>query len=361
MKLQVRPQIDESLERLPERAPQNTDYAALKRRVQEAGLLDRQPAYSLLVIATNAVLILVCLWLLVVFQNPWVRALDAVFLGLVSAQLGFQLHDSGHRQMFAKSWKNELVGLLTADVLLGMSYGWWVDKHNRHHGKPNQIDMDPDIDIGVISYTRDQALEKRGLMKFIAAYQAYMFFPLLFGLAWSMHVTGTTFLIKQRTRFRTLELLVLPAHAIGYLVLMVALVGPWQALMVIVIQKCVGGFCLASVFAPNHKGMLQLGPGETLDFLRAQVLTARNVRANPVTDLFYGSLNYQIEHHLFPGMARNKTRRAQKIVRQFCNEIGVEYYETSIVQSYREILSFLHEVGEPLRRGTRPKIDQAPA
>jgi fatty acid desaturase len=79
-------------------------------------------------------------------------------------------------------------------------------------------------------------------------------------------------------------------------------------------------------------------------------LTARNVRGGAATDLLYGSLNYQIEHHLFPAMPRCNMRKAQLIIRDYCAEIGIPYYETSVAQSYREILSFLHEVGEPLRR-----------
>ena len=332
---------------------QVSDYARLKARVAEAGLLHRQPGFYIVVLITNTLLLVLGLGLLLLFTNPWLRALDAVFLGVISGQLGFQLHDSGHNQMFEQKWKNKLIGIITGDVLLGMSYGWWVDKHNRHHGQPNHIDLDPDISIGVIAYNRDQLPEKRGLLRFIAAYQAYLFFPLLFGLAWSMHVTGVKFLLAKRTQLHNTELVVLAIHLVLYIALMVALVGPLQALMVIVIQKCVGGFYLAAVFAPNHKGMPQIEEGQTLDFLRSQVLTSRNVRSHPATDLLYGALNYQVEHHLFPGMARNKVKKAQGIVRDYCGEVGVPYYETSILQSYREILSFLHEVGEPLRRRGR--------
>ena len=316
----------------------------------EAGLLHRQPGFYIVVLITNTLLLTLSLALLLVFTNPWARALDAVFLGIISGQLGFQLHDSGHNQMFETKWKNRLIGIITGDVLLGMSYGWWVDKHNRHHGQPNHVDLDPDISIGVIAYNREQLAEKKGLLRFIAAYQAYLFFPLLFGLAWSMHVTGVKFLLSKRNGLHQTELVVLAFHLVLYIALMVSLVGPLQALMVIVIQKCVGGFYLAAVFAPNHKGMPQIEEGVSLDFLRSQVLTSRNVRSHPATDLLYGALNYQVEHHLFPGMARNKVKKAQAIVRSYCAEIGVPYYETSILQSYREILSFLHEIGEPLRR-----------
>jgi hypothetical protein len=70
-----------------------------------------------------------------------------------------------------------------------------------------------------------------------------------------------------------------------------------------------------------------------------------------LTDIWYGALNYQIEHHLFPTMARNRVARAHRIVLDFCTERGISYSETSILQSYREILHFLHEVGAPLREG----------
>jgi hypothetical protein len=48
-------------------------------------------------------------------------------------------------------------------------------------------------------------------------------------------------------------------------------------------------------------------------------------------------------------MPRLNMRRAQPIVRQFCQERGIEYYETSFFMSYRELLGFLNEIGAPLR------------
>ncbi len=90
-----------------------------------------------------------------------------------------------------------------------------------------------------------------------------------------------------------------------------------------------------------------------LDFLRKEVLTSRNVRSHPLTDLSYGALNYQIEHHLFPTMARNRVREAHVIVRGFCEERRIPYHEVSMFQSYRELLGFLHEVGALLRARRR--------
>jgi fatty acid desaturase len=321
----------------------------LKRRVKDAGLLEKQPWYYALCITANLGMLLICLLLLVVLRNPWLVALNAVAMALVSGQLGFQLHDAGHKQMFEQNWKNHLVGYLTGNGLLGMSFGWWVDKHNRHHASPNHVDDDPDINNLAIAYNREQALERRGPMRWLAAYQAFAFFPMLFFLGISMHVSSFVHLGSPSAKRRWLELGLIAGHAVAYFGVLFLLLGPWLAIMVIAIHKGVAGFYMASVFAPNHKGMPQVDDEDKLDFLRLQVLTARNVRAGAATDLWYGSLNYQIEHHLFPAMPRNRVRATHRIVREFCGEVGVAYYETSMIQSYRELLAFLHEVGQPLR------------
>jgi fatty acid desaturase len=86
------------------------------------------------------------------------------------------------------------------------------------------------------------------------------------------------------------------------------------------------------------------------DFLRRQVLTARNVRGSWFTDLALGGLNHQIEHHLFPSMPSPHLRKARPIVRRYCQDLGVDYRETGLISSYRQALVSLHRAGAPLRR-----------
>jgi fatty acid desaturase len=85
------------------------------------------------------------------------------------------------------------------------------------------------------------------------------------------------------------------------------------------------------------------------DFLRRQVLTARNVRGNWLVDFALGGLNYQIEHHLFPSMPRPNLRRAQPIIAQFCRQHGLSYSQTTLWRSYAQALHHVHQVGRPLR------------
>jgi fatty acid desaturase len=130
---------------------------------------------------------------------------------------------------------------------------------------------------------------------------------------------------------------------------------PLQALLFIAVHRGLFGTYLVSIFAPNHKAMPLLDRDTKVDFLRRQVLTSRNVVAHPITDFWYGGLNYQIEHHLFPRLPRNKLPEAQRIIRGFCREHSIAYHETSVLQSYREILQHLHRVGAPLREAGKTR------
>jgi len=87
---------------------------------------------------------------------------------------------------------------------------------------------------------------------------------------------------------------------------------------------------------------------EATDFLRLQVLTARNVRGSRIVDFVYGGLNYQIEHHLFPTLPRNNLRRVTRLVKDYCAARGVLYTETTVVGSWREILGHLASVSRAL-------------
>lgn len=327
-----------------------SDYAELKRRIREAGLLGPEPWFYRVSITANTLLFVLCFVTFGLWHQAWTEALGAVALGLVTGQLGFQLHDAGHHQMFARARANHLVGLVTGDLLVGISYAWWADEHTRHHANPNHMERDPDVENVALAYSLEQVLARPAPLRLIAKYQAFLFVPLASLAGLSMQAQGVRYLIRTRCRGRRLEAVALVVHAIAYVGLLVYLLGPGGAVLVIVIHQVVSGLYLASVVAPNHQGMPQIDAGSEEDFFRRQVLTTRNVRGGRLTDYWFGSLNLQIEHHLFPRMTRLNLRRAQPIVKQYCQELAVPYHETSVIQTYRELFSFLHQVGAPLRR-----------
>jgi fatty acid desaturase len=332
-------------------APDNQSYAALKKLILEKGLLEKQPGFLTYKIILSFGMLAASVAVLFLIDNPWIQLLNAAYMAFVFGQIGFIAHDTGHRQGFHTTGQNDFFGLLHANLLIGMSYGWWMDKHNQHHAQPNREDTDPDIAIPVIAFSEKSALEKRGIPRFIVKYQKFFFLPLLLFESYSLHIGSLIFFVKKKNwKYRQIEIMLFLLHLIGYFTIIFSALGLWMGLAFVFIQQALFGLYVASVFAPNHKGMLIVGKDEQMDFLRLQVLTARNVRAHPITDFWYGGLNYQVEHHLFPSMARNQLREAQVIIRKFCEDQQISYYETSIINSYVEILDYLHVVSAPLRR-----------
>ncbi|GAA2593403.1 acyl-CoA desaturase [Dactylosporangium fulvum] len=335
----------------PRAAAPGSDYADLLHRVKAAGLLRRRYGYYLMKIAVTGALYVAAWAVFAVLGDSWWQLTVAALLAVMFTQIGFLGHDAGHRQIFRSRWANDLAGLLLANLAVGLSYGWWVDKHNRHHAHPNQEDRDPDLDIGALAFTAGQARAKRGpVTRFIARRQRYLFFPLLLLEALQLHVSSVRALAGPRLRHRFRETLLLLLHVAGYLAAVLLVLSPLKAAVFIVVQQALFGLYLGCSFAPNHKGMPVLPVHGRTDFLRRQVLTARNVRGSWLVDSALGGLNYQIEHHLFPSMPRPNLRRAQALVRSFCRQHDVSYCETTLLRSYAQALQHLHDVGRPLRR-----------
>jgi fatty acid desaturase len=331
-------------------APQRgSDYAELSRQVKEAGLLERRPRYYAWKIAVTIGLLAAGWAVFAVVGNSWWQLVVAVFLAVVFTQIGFLGHDAGHRQVFGTRRANYVAGVLLGNLGIGLSYGWWVDKHNRHHAHPNTEGADPDIAVGALAFTAGQARSSRGLARLVIRYQAYLFFPLLLLEAVNLHVASVRALTRRSARRRSWERALITVHCAGYLTAVFLVLSPVRAVVFIIVQQGLFGLYLGCSFAPNHKGMPILDAAGQSDFLRRQALTSRNVRGGWLTDFALGGLNYQIEHHLFPSMPRPNLRRSQALIEAFCQQRGVPYCQASLVGSYAQAVRHLNAVGRPAR------------
>ena len=320
-----------------------SDYSQLMARVRAEGLLERSVRNYFVRFAALAVLFAGGLVLLVTVGSSWWQLAVAAYWAVVFAQLGFLGHDAGHQQIFPSRRRNDRLGLWLSNLVIGLSYSWWIDKHNRHHRHPNDVERDPDVARNVIAWTPAQASLQRGALKFVARHQAALFFPFLVFEALNLHVGSVRSLLAQPRRQWT-ELLLLTAHVTIVAVVLLSVMSPWQALAFVAVHQALLGLYLGGSFAPNHKGMPVLEEGSGWDFLRRQVLTSRNVTGGPVVTVALGGLNYQIEHHLFPSMPSQNLHRARPLVRQFCAQQDLPYAETTLFASYRQALSYLRSV-----------------
>lgn len=344
----------------PRGAVPRSDYGELVREIRRRGLLHPRPGFYIRVGALALGALAALVLLLLVLRDSWWALLLAPAFGVVSAQIAFLSHDAAHRQVVRGRGLTTALCLTLGNLLNGLSYGWWVAKHDAHHAHPNDLDADPDVAVGVFVFDTDQASERRGRSAWMTRHQAALFFPLLALEGFNLRAEGVRALLRPGIAHRWAEGLLLLGHLVLYLALVVSTLTWLQGIAFVLVHQAVLGVYLGSSFAPSHKGMPVPTADQAADPLLRQVLCSRNIRGGPFVDLALGGLNLQIEHHLFPSMPRPNLRLAQPVVRRHCQERGIPYAETTLLASYGLALEHLHQVGAAAPGPSAPRKKATP-
>ena len=282
----------------------------------------------------------------ILLGDTWYQLIVAFAVGIILTQFAFIGHEASHRQVFHDGPANDRLGRAIATFISGLSYSWWMNKHTRHHGNPNTIGKDPDIETETLAFYEERAASRRGWLRSLVRHQGNLFFPLLLVEGINLHRASFFWLLTERKiSGRATELTMMVVRfAVFFFVIFSWL--SWEiGLAFVAVQFAVFGLYMGASFAPNHKGMPLIPRGAKVDFMSRQVLTSRNVSGGLPATAFMGGLNYQIEHHLFPSMARPYLARARVIVRENCETTGLEYTETSLWRSYGIVIRYLNRVG----------------
>ena len=332
-----------------------SNFSQVLNLVREAGYLKKKPSFYIIRLVVISV-IASALWTGAGFLawaatiNGWWMVLAfaiVALLGVMSAQYGFIAHEAAHRQIFRTNKLNDWTGLILANLFAGLSYGFWLKKHNKHHQRPNQIGEDPDIAIRVLSFTTESKMSKKGIERWFSDRQGYLF-PLL------LLFTGFDLLLdsvagmgrKDRSiGIRVLEFSLMLIRQFAPYVVLAIMFGPFWAMAMWFVMMMSFGFFMGAAFAPNHKGMPLVEKDSSLDFFSRQVLTSRNIKGSWLKDNLMGGLNYQVEHHLFPSMARPYLRKTHQIVSEYCRQNDVTLVEMNLLASYKTIMQHLNKVG----------------
>jgi fatty acid desaturase len=313
--------------------------------VRETGLLRRAPWFYLLVGAAIAVAFGGAITGFILLGDSWFQLLIAGALGILFTQVAFLSHEAAHRQILATGPANDRLARVLGAVV-GMSYSWWDSKHSRHHANPNRVGKDPDIEVDTISFLEEDAAQARGLRRLITRKQGWLFFPLLTFEGFNLYFLSFRHLASRgpvKGRWPEIGMLTLRFALVLTPVFLFLPIG--MAFAFVGVMTAVFGVYMGASFAPNHKGMPVIAADAKLDFFSKQVRTSRNIRGGWWATWLMGGLNYQVEHHLFPSMARPHLAQAREIVRDYCLSNDVPYTETSLVRSYAIVIDYLNRVG----------------
>lgn len=335
----------------PPALPLPAAWRALREEFRRSGWLDSDPAWYTRRMFGN--LLMLALSVLLLAGAPGVAALclSALLLAFAFVQTGFVAHDAQHGQILRNRAARSWLSLIHWNLLTGISHDWWQHRHGRHHLQPNVEGMDPDL-YPILTYSREQALQRRGLARFIARHQLLCYLPLLACTAFYFRCLSLAWLIAKRPRAWLPELGLLGLHHAVYVGLLLHFLTPVAALGFVLLNQAATGWYMGAVFSSNHSAMPLAPAGRrVLD----QLHSTRNVATGGLGDFLFGGLNYQIEHHLFPSMPRSRLRQASVRVQAFCKQHALPYHRCSLRSTWRAIAADLHDIGAPLRAGAQTR------
>ena len=262
------------------------------------------------------------------FGLVWVALVPVASVALLT--MGYLGHDAGHYALSKRRWVNDVWGHIGMTFLCGFSFGFWRARHNRHHTHCQEIDGDPDMQFGVLfSVYPDSSNWRTALGRFFLSIQRWAFWPLACFYWVSLRYDGIRDLFQQ-PKLTRIDRWVLPLHWLVLLIIPGLVFGWAAAVTAYLALSCVSSLMTASVFVPNHIGMRSLTNAQRPSYLEQQVTTSRNISNPAVLDFYYGGLNSQIEHHLFPRVAHDRYRAMRPVVRDFCEGRGIAYHEASL-------------------------------
>jgi fatty acid desaturase len=266
-----------------------------------------------------------------------VRVLLAVVASVGLLTMGYVGHDAGHFALSRKRWVNDFWGQFGMTFLCGMSFGFWRSRHNTHHVHCQTVGDDPDMHFGVLfSVYPRSASWHTPLGRFFLRIQKWAFWPLS-AFYWVTLRYDAIRDLFQRPEQTKIDRFLMPLHWIVLLIVPGLVVGWPTALFAYVGVSCLSSLMTASVFIPNHIGMQRFDQAQEIGYLEQQVTSSRNISNPPLLDFYYGGLNSQIEHHLFPRVAHDRYRAMRPVVRAFCHERGISYCEVTLVRALASV------------------------
>jgi linoleoyl-CoA desaturase len=275
------------------------------------------------------------------------------------------MHDASHKAFAKTGWLNTFMSFTCIGA--GISFRLWFHKHVvAHHCHTNVPGEDHDILSGGMFRFHDGDRWRPW-----HRWQHFYAIPLYSCLALKWIVIddivdalSNRFNVDGREQARIWVEIVLSraAHVVLFGVLPYMALGSLEAwLLFYLVHWMAVGIILAIVFQLAHVTDVQSFPESAKAYhgdwaLHQLATTADFAVTNRVLTFLVGGLNFQVEHHIFPRISHIHYPRIQPIVKRFCEDNGVNYYE------YRTFIGAIAAHFRHLEQlSARPEIQQAVA
>jgi linoleoyl-CoA desaturase len=318
--------------------------------------------------------VIIAVWYLasfagVVLASDWIEELiAAASLSLAFAAVGFNIqHDANHNAFFATPTKrlsraNRLVGW--SMFVVGADANRWIYRHNTlHHGSPNVVGIDSDINLGPLA--RLAPFQRR---YFWHRYQHIYLWPLYCFTILEIMFNDLATLVgasrhSRSSRSRLSDASVAVITKLGFAAVMLGL--PllnhpfWVVALGALGVMFAVGFLLGVVFQSAHvvegAEFAAAGSRPPYQWHEWQVRSSFDFShgSGPLSRLFRwyaGGLDHQTEHHLFPRIPHTAYPLIAPVVSAVCADYGIpRHVQPSFHAAVASHFRHIRAMGRPLQ------------
>jgi delta8-fatty-acid desaturase len=281
-------------------------------------------------------------------STPRGRILGAALLGLFWQQSLLIAHDACPRVMTTNTKVDKWIGSVFGTLIGGVGAAWWNMEHCEHHCVTQVVGGDPSAGAAPVLCLEPQTKGLPKIGRALVKLQALYYVPVcIFIGRFNLHLIS---ILKAPSKGKALDVALMTGY-MSYVYGLTRLVPESERWRWFMIANAVCGV-LHLILNMNHypMPMLSFPESQALGWLRFQCVTTMNIASSSLTGWYYGGLEWQIEHHLFPTMPRHNLRKVSHRVKELCLANGVPYHvaEGGFWDANWSVMKTLHDVARGL-------------
>lgn len=313
----------------------------IKREVASQDILSPTTTTWVLSILDSCGWFICVAWMFWHHVSAW--SIGAVW-GVAVARCGFVMHMAIHQAVFKCHKHNKWLAIFTKNILIGTSWRWWKNRHNKHHQGCNVVKSDPDLKTNPMLVYNEKLETGQLTMYQTMLLPAYLS---VYMIVW--RIASFSKSLKMGWKFDAVLTILHWVFLIFCFSESTYTVG--ELSLMLLLSNATAGFYLGIVFMMNHYLEEVLPQDHGMDLALHTLKTTRNIMSfNRFCDctlvVLTGGLNLQIEHHLFSSCPINKLHNLAAIVHSSCTKRGLAYHTSSAAATVFELWNRLQKMEE---------------
>ncbi len=268
--------------------------------------------------------------------NAWIWIAGVAVSAIGATGISTNTHTSAHFATSDRRWFNLLMAWIGYPILGQFSISYWWKKHNSgHHRVPNVIGVDKDCDfMPLFAYCEADVAGRGPAARLYFKYQG-AFLPILVLMhGFNVQTYDWRYLFRvlrdpgQRRLLHWMDVVGLSLHWVVWVIIPALFYPILYVVLFHVVHRAMFGVAMFVMFAPAHypAEAIAVDPSELeKDPLLLQTAATVDFRTGFVGRLYCAGVEYQIEHHLFPGMSHTHYPHIAPMVEAFCRRHGYPY------------------------------------